>query len=227
MAYEAHALLTAALFPATAADLRAHARACLANRIWETDAFAWLQTVTPAPAPPPPILKQRGRKSREARNLHSRLQTQLQSWAALYRAGVYVRRVTDDVGLGLFAGHRLTRHTDIPGLRGWISNAEVPGCGVLLLERAPGKGKGLRRVQRSAVGPLALVNHACVRCRNLSPFAAAEAGLYEAVGAPESKPKTEFRQGSTLRGVKPGEQLLLHYGGTTRFPCLVCGKKDG
>lgn len=48
------------------------------------------------------------------------------------------------------------------------------------------------------------------------------AGVYEAVQHPESKPETQFRSGSTLRAVKKGEQLLINYGGTMRFPCLVC-----
>lgn len=223
MAFEAHAIVTAALFPSSTIDLPAHTRACLANTLWQTDAYAWLAAVAPTEQPPP-VLKQRGRKSRDARNLHRRLQEQLRCWTELYRGGACVRRVSEEIGLGVYAARRLPRHADVKGLRGWISNAAVPGCAVLLQERCGAKKKGLRRVERSVVGPLSLLNHGCLQCCNISPFATKEAGLYEVESKPEKKPKSEFRQGSTRRSVRKSEQLLLHYGGSTTFPCLVCGQ---
>lgn len=66
MAFEAHALLTSALFSTNCSNPTSH------NRTWETDAYAWLKEIAPT-APPPPIVKKRGRKSRETRNLHHRL----------------------------------------------------------------------------------------------------------------------------------------------------------
>lgn len=74
------------------------------------------------------------------------------------------------------------------------------------------------RVRRFlCLGPLAFINHACLRCANVVPTAGATAKEYT---------DQLWTSATALCTIVPGEELLVNYHEEHQLPCAKCGQRS-
>ncbi len=135
------------------------------------------------------------------------------------RSSISVRRINRRLGVGVFARKDMPSGKRLSELRG----IDGPMIATRLVHSTRSRFQSIREVItrqgaagfRRLLGPLAFLNHGCVRCANVMPYDwfARETG---------ARGWTDWSMAMTLRPIAAGEELLVNYGQSVDLPCRHC-----
>jgi hypothetical protein len=135
------------------------------------------------------------------------------------RTPISIRRIHQRVGVGVFARKDMPSGKRLYELKGM----DGPMVSQRLVHASRSRYTSIRQIRtpqgamafRTLLGPLAFLNHACSRCANVLPYDwfARETG---------ARGWSDWSLAMTLRPIRAGEELLVHYGDEIDYPCRNC-----